>query len=97
MTATQVMQIKQALEAMFNHVSARESIAQAIVEIERLRLEVQATAPAQLTHYLERRSYTKALDYLQTGIVIEDPDQPDCDSKPLSPTESEVRSKVTNR
>lgn len=83
MTATQVMQIKQALEAMFNHVSARESIAQDIVEIERLRLEVQATAPAQLTHYLERRSYTKALDYLQTGIVIEDPDQPDCDSKQL--------------
>ena len=83
MTAAQVMQIKQALEAMFNHVSARESIAPALVEIERLRLEVQATAPVQLNHYLERRSYTKALDYLQTGIVIEDPNQPDCDSKQL--------------
>ena len=41
MTTTQVIQIKQALKAMFNHVSARESIAQDIVEIERLRLEVQ--------------------------------------------------------
>ena len=48
-------------------------------------------------HSLEHRNYTKALDYLPTGLVIEAPDQPDCDSKPLCSAKSEVRSNVANR
>ena len=52
----------------------KENIAQNLAEIERLRKEVQSTAPAQLNHFLERRSYTKALEYITSDALSKSPD-----------------------
>ena len=73
MTRVQTEQIKQALESMFYNIKMKENIAQNLAEIERLRKEVQSTAPAQLNHFLERRSYTKALAILYPKAPINQP------------------------
>ena len=74
MTRVQTEQIKQALESMFYNIKMKENIAQNLAEIERLRKEVQSTAPAQLNHFLERRSYTKALEYITSDAISKSPD-----------------------
>ena len=69
MTTDQAIDIRSTLVAMFD----------AIDDIQRT---LDNGAPAQLRHFLERRSYTKALEYLETGMVIDDPNRPDCGDHP---------------
>ncbi len=45
-------------------------------QIERLQREIAPTAPAMLNHYLQRRSYTKALDFLNQELTSEDMNRP---------------------
>ena len=73
------------LKAMFDKIGRREPIDPELVEITRLQGEIRATAPPQLSHFLERRSYTKALEFLQSGVVTDDPDRPECDDEPHHP------------
>ena len=79
MTATHVEDLKHTLKGMFAAIEEKESIVDHILKLDDLQREIANTAPAQLRHFLERRSYTKALEYLETGIVIDDPDRPDCE------------------
>ena len=69
MTTEQATTLKMTLESMFEHISQKESIIEDLNQIERLQQEVRTTAPPQLRHYLERRSYTKALDFLKGDFV----------------------------
>jgi len=44
-----------------------EQIAEALNKVLRLEQQLGADAPPMLRHYLERRSYQKALDFLNAG------------------------------
>ena len=69
MTTEQATSLKTTLESMFEHITQKESIIEDLEQIERLQQEVGTNAPPQLRHYLERRSYTKALDFLKDDFV----------------------------
>ena len=69
MTTEQATTLKTTLESMFEHIAHKESIIEDLEQIERLQQEVGTTAPPQLRHYLERRSYTKALDFLKDDFA----------------------------
>ena len=60
-------ELKQALETMLSRIEAGEDI---LEQLERIDALHQALAPAEtpknLLHYLERKSYTKALALLET-------------------------------
>ena len=64
--ATQIAELKRALETMFARIAAGEDILEQLDRINLLHQEVAPTAPKMLCHYLERKSYTKALDLLNT-------------------------------
>ena len=76
--ATQIAELRQALETMFDRIAAGEDILEQLDRINVLHREVAAgnirwetdasknTAPKMLCHYLERKSYVKALDLLKT-------------------------------
>jgi len=71
MTTEQATTLKTPLESMFVHIEQKESIIEDLEQIERLQQEVRTTAPPQLRHYLERRSYTKALDFLKEDFILD--------------------------
>ena len=64
--ATQTDELKQALETMFARIETGEDILQQLEQINVLHQELDPTAPKMLIHYLERKSYTKALALLKT-------------------------------
>ena len=64
MTTEQARSLRTTLESMFEHISQKESIIEDLDQIERLQEEIGSTVPSQLRHYLQRRSYAKALDFL---------------------------------
>ena len=64
--ATQIAELKHALEMMFDRIAAGEDILEQLDRINVLHREVAPTAPKMLCHYLERKSYAKALDLLKT-------------------------------
>ena len=68
MTTEQATTLKTTLESMFEHIAQKESIIEDLEQIERLQQEIGSTVPAQLRHYLQRRSYTKALDFLKDDL-----------------------------
>ena len=69
MTAEQATTLKTTLESMFEHIAQKQSIVEDLERIERLHKDIGATAPPSLRHYLQRRSYTKALDFLKDGVA----------------------------
>lgn len=71
MTTEQATALKVTLESMFDHITQKESIAVDLEHLERLQEEFGATVPTQLRHYLQRRSYTKALDFLNEDFVAD--------------------------
>lgn len=71
MTTEQATALKATLESMFEHIAQKESIVDDLEQIERLQQEFASTAPSQLRHYLQRRSYTKALDFLNDDFVAD--------------------------
>lgn len=82
MTTDQAIDIRSTLVSMFEAIENKENITKHIFKLDDLQRSLDNNAPAQLRHFLERRSYTKALEYLQTGIVIDDPNRPDCEDHP---------------
>jgi hypothetical protein len=79
MTLEQAKILQEALESMFDHISKNQSVMEELERIENLHREIASTAPPMLNHYLERRSYVKALDFIKHGFVVEDKDRPKCD------------------
>ena len=79
MTAEQATTLKDALGSMMSHISKKEPIGDHLVQIMQLQQTIAPTAPPQLNHYLEQRSYEKALSFLTDGVVVEPPDKPECD------------------
>ena len=58
--------LRQALETMMHRIETGEDIMEQLKQIDVLSQELTPTAPKMLLHYLERKSYTKALALLQT-------------------------------
>lgn len=71
MTTEQATNLQTTLESMFEHIAQKESIVEDLQQIERLQEEIGATVPSQLRHYLQRRSYTKALDFLREDFAAD--------------------------
>ena len=71
MTTKQATSLKTTLESMFAHIAQKESIIEDLEQIERLQQEIGSTVPSQLRHYLQRRSYTKALEFLKEDFVAD--------------------------
>ena len=69
MTTEQATNLKTTLESMFEHIAQKQSIIEDLEQIERLHQDIGATTPPSLRHYLQRRSYTKALDFLKDDFV----------------------------
>ncbi len=65
MTTEQATELQNTLEKMMNRISTGDDIAEQLLRIQQLSIDVEATAPKILMHYIERRSYTKALDFLK--------------------------------
>ena len=65
MATQQISDLQQTLETMFNNIAAGEDIAEQLLQIEQLSTDIESTAPTMLKHYLQRKSYTKALDLLK--------------------------------
>ena len=61
--------LREALQQFMQPTSNRqaEQIAEALNRILQLEQQLGSDAPAMLRHYLERRSYQKALDFLNSG------------------------------
>ena len=70
MVVEYISELRQTLETMFSRIEAGEDIMAQLHRIEVLS-EAMSTAgggkavPAMLLHYLERKSYTKALAFLE--------------------------------
>lgn len=79
MTAEQTIILKQTLESMFDSIAKKQNIIEALNQIEKIHQEIASTAPPMLIHYLKRRSYTKALDFLKESTVVEDTNRPECE------------------
>ena len=58
--------LRQALETMMQRIEAGEDIIEQLKQIDALTQELAPIAPKMLLHYLERKSYTKALALLET-------------------------------
>ena len=57
--------LREAIVNMFTSISESQvSIAENVLEVDRLSREAIPDAPPMLRHYLERRSYQKALDFI---------------------------------
>lgn len=57
--------LRQALETMMQRIETGEDIMEQLKQIDALSQELAPTAPKMLLHYLERKSYTKALAWLE--------------------------------
>lgn len=78
MTTEQTITLKQTLESMFDSIAKKQNIIESLNRIEKLHQEIASTAPPMLIHYLKRRSYAKALDFLRKDTVVEDASRPEC-------------------
>ena len=62
---TQIAELRQALETMLSRIETGADILEQMEQINVLHHELDPTAPKMLRHYLERKSYTKALALLE--------------------------------
>jgi len=67
--ATVEQQLREALTVFITASASRDSaeIGAALNRVLELEHQVDSSAPPMLRHYLERRSYQKALDFLNTN------------------------------
>ena len=59
-------ELRQALETMLSRIETGEDILEQLEQIDALHQALTPAAPKMLAHYLERKSYTKALAFLET-------------------------------
>jgi uncharacterized coiled-coil DUF342 family protein len=63
--ADKIADLRQALETMMQRIETGEDIIEQLEQIDGLHHALAPTAPKMLLHYLERKSYTKALAFLK--------------------------------
>lgn len=85
MNTNHVEALRLSLSTMMERIEKSEPIVDQLEEIGRLQVEIAGSVPAQLSHFLERRSYAKALEYIAQGSITDDPDRPDCDDQEAHP------------
>ena len=59
-------ELRHALETMMQRIETGEDILEQLEQINALSQALAPIAPKMLMHYLERKSYTKALAFLET-------------------------------
>lgn len=59
-------ELRQTLETMFLRIETGEDIGAQLEQIDTLQRALGTSTPKMLGHYLERKSYTKALAFLET-------------------------------
>ena len=59
-------ELRQALETMLSRIETGEDILEQLQQIDALHQELTPSHPKMLQHYLDRKSYTKALALLET-------------------------------
>ena len=59
-------ELRHALETLLSRIEAGEDILEQLEQIDTLSETLTPTAPSTLRHYLERKSYTKALAFLES-------------------------------
>ncbi len=65
MTFKEYQKLHDAIESMFTSIAENKNdVAEHVLEVDRLSREVISEVPPMLRHYLERRSYQKALDFI---------------------------------
>ncbi len=65
MTTEQASILQNTLETMLNRIATGDDITEQLLKIEELSTDIESTAPTMLKHYLQKKSYTKALDFLK--------------------------------
>jgi hypothetical protein len=65
MTTDQASDLQNTLETMLNRITAGDDITEQLLQIQQLSTDIESTAPTMLKHYLQKKSYTKALDFLK--------------------------------
>lgn len=65
MTTEQTSELQNTLETMFNRIATGDDITEQLLRIQQLSTDIESAAPKMLMHYLQRKSYTKALDFLK--------------------------------
>ena len=71
MTVEHTYALQNILEEMFARIATGDDITEQLISIEQLSVEIDATAPAMLKHYLQRKSYTKALDFIKVELIAD--------------------------
>ena len=69
-------QLREALVDFMRAAGQKGEVGVALKRVTDLQAQLGADAPPMLRHYLERRSYQKALDFLNTGRS--ETDTPQC-------------------
>jgi DNA-binding ferritin-like protein len=65
MTFKEYQKLHDAIESMFTSIAENKNdVAEHVLEVDRLSREMISEVPPMLRHYLERRSYQKALDFI---------------------------------
>ncbi len=85
MTQEQTRALQASLFEMMESIEQKNPILEQLDTIGKLQMEIEATAPAQLNHFLQNRSYAKALEFLKNGTIIEVPNRPECDEEEAHP------------
>jgi hypothetical protein len=85
MTQQQAQTLRSSLQDMMDRIGKKEPILEQLEQIGKLQAETAGTAPAQLSHFLERRSYSKAIEFLENGFIVDDPNRPECDEEEAHP------------
>lgn len=80
MTLQQATTLRATLQSMFDNIEKRQDIIADLQQLEQLQQEISSTAPPMLNHYLQRRSYEKALEFLTESVVAEDSDRTEGDN-----------------
>lgn len=65
MQSEHLSELREALETMMERIETGEDIMEQLEKIDMLQYDLEPTAPKMLQHYLERKSYTKALALLK--------------------------------
>lgn len=65
MTAEQSTELQNTLETMLTRIAMGDDITEQLFKIQQISIAIESTAPTMLKHYLQKKSYTKALDFLK--------------------------------
>ena len=65
MQSEHLSELREALETMMERIETGEDIMEQLEQIDMLQHDLEPAVPKMLQHYLERKSYTKALALLK--------------------------------